>query len=171
MKKLLSALFILGSVSMLANDSATVLPADEADPLFCVTNVCEVEQKVNVTFKVPKKLVVTVSDIDLGLWCGDADLVKTFNEKFSVKGEENEKVKVAFKNNSLVFSSLGAMPVMGEIKTTESSLLLNNSGEAKGGIEVKVNQPGVLNKLQSGKTYTAHATLVAAYDTSYFGTH
>lgn len=171
MKKLLSALFILGSVSMLANDSATVLPADEVDPLFCVTNVCEVEEKVTVKFQVPKKLVVTVSEIDLGLWCGDANLNKTFNEKYSVKGEENEKVKVAFKNNLLIFSSSGALPVMGSISTTESELLLNASGEAKGGINVQVNQPGALNKLHSGKTYTAHATLVAAYDTSYFGTH
>ncbi|MGL5279480.1 MAG: hypothetical protein ACRC8M_10500, partial [Cetobacterium sp.] len=69
MKKLLSVLFILGSVAALANESVSTLPAD-VDPAFCFNNPCSAEDKFNVNVKVPEQLVIKVDDINFGLWCG-----------------------------------------------------------------------------------------------------
>ncbi|MEG1978826.1 MAG: hypothetical protein RRZ91_08435 [Cetobacterium sp.] len=163
MKKLLSALFILGSVTMLANEAVS-----EADPAFCFTNPCSVSEPMKVKVKVPQQLVITVTDVDLGLWCGDKAINKDKPDQYTVTGEKNQKVNVGFKGNGYLGFRKGneLLPKFtGTIETKESQLDLGTTGSAKGGVNVKVPKPG-LNLLEPGTTYTATATLVASYDTS-----
>ncbi|MBC2850866.1 hypothetical protein H5J22_05375 [Cetobacterium sp. 8H] len=165
MKKLLSALFILGSVTMLANE-ATTLPAD-VDPAFCFNNPCSADAKFDVKVKVPQKLVITAGELNIGLWCGDKAKDYEKENHFTVTGEPGETITVGFKNDGdLLFTASGALPFTGTIETLKDSLELVG-GTAKGGVKVHIPQPK-LNTLKAGTTYTAHATLVAAYDTKGF---
>ncbi|MEG1807504.1 MAG: hypothetical protein RR265_05160 [Cetobacterium sp.] len=167
MKKLLSALFILGSVTMLANE-ATTLPA-EADPTFCLTNPCSSSEPMKVKVKVPQKLVIDVTEVDLGLWCGDKALDKDKPNQYEVTGEKGQKVNVEFKGNGYLGFRKGneLFPKFtGTIKTLDDQLILDaTTGKAKGGVNVKIPKPGI-NLLEAGTTYTATATLMASYDTS-----
>ena len=165
MKKLLSALFILGSVTMLANE-VTTLPAD-VDPAFCFNNPCSADAKFDVKVKVPQKLVITAGELNIGLWCGDKAKDYEKENHFTITGEPDETVTVGFKNDGkLLFTTLGALPFTGTIETIDESLKLVG-GTAKGGVKVHIPKP-TPNLLVAGKTYTAHATLVAAYDTTGF---
>ncbi|MBC2854133.1 hypothetical protein [Cetobacterium sp. 2G large] len=169
MKKLLSLLFVLGSVSMLANEVST-LPAD-ADPAFCFTNPCSAETSFDVKVKVPEQLVITAGDVDLGLWCGDKDVDKSIPIHHTIKGEANTKVNVGFKyggklafiKNGEKFSAFG-----GQVTHKTGYVDLDENGAGTGGIDVHVDQLLVPGKLIPGHEYKATATLVASYDTSSF---
>lgn len=169
MKKLLSLLFILGSVSMLANE-ATTLPAD-ADPAFCFTNPCSAEANFKVKVKVPEQLVITAGDVDLGLWCGDKDVKKSIPIHHTIKGEANTKVNVGFKHSgALGFKKDGDIfpSFSGTVTHKTGYVELDENGAGTGGIDVHVEQLLVPGTLKPGHEYKATATLVASYDTSSF---
>lgn len=169
MKKLLSVLFILGSVSVLANEAST-LPAD-ADPAFCFTNPCSAETDFKVKVKVPQKLVITATDVDLGLWCGDKPVDKSVDVHHTIKGEPNTAVNVGFKNDgNLSFKKDGdILPKFGGKVTHKTGKVnLDSTGTGTGGIDVHVSKLLVPGTLEPGHEYKAHATLVASYDTSGF---
>ena len=165
MKKLLSMLFILGSVSLLANEPAS----PEADPAFCFTNPCSVNKDFKVKVKVPDQLKLTVADIDLGLWCGDKDINIDKINHHTVEGEKGQTVKLGFKDNGALKFRKGSELIhkfAGTITHKTGSVVLDaTTGKAQGSVNVKVPKPGI-NLLEPGVTYTATATLVAAYDTS-----
>ncbi len=168
MKKLLSVLFILGSVAALANDGPSTLPAD-VDPAFCFNNPCSAEDKFNVNVKVPEQLVIKVDDINFGLWCGTKTVTKDFDNTVKVNGEKEQNVKLGFKNNGNLYFNDGIVTKFtGKVAfaggTAEKDVTLNASGAAQTGLKVTVNKPVVVGLLTAGKTYTAHATVVGSYD-------
>lgn len=167
MKKLLSVLFILGSVAALANDGPSTLPA-EVDPAFCFSNPCSAEDKFNVNVKVPEQLVIKVDDINFGLWCGTKTVSKDFANKVHVTGEDTQKVKLGFKNSGnlyfndgLVTKFTGKVTFAGD---NPEEVVTLASGKADTGLKVTVNKPAIVGLLTAGKTYTAHATVVGSYD-------
>ncbi|MGL4865861.1 MAG: hypothetical protein ACRC4T_22430 [Cetobacterium sp.] len=169
MKKLLSALFILGSISVLANEAVT-LPAD-ADPAFCFENPCSATQDFKVKVRVPQKLVIDADDVDLGIWCGDKDKNTEVAVHHTITGEPNTTVNVGFKNNGeLKFKKDGDLlhKFKGTITHSTGSVNLDGTGSGEGG--VKVHVPKLLSNvlLEAGQEYKATATLVAAYDTAGF---
>lgn len=169
MKKLLSLLFILGSVSMLANE-ATTLPAD-ADPAFCFTNPCSAETDFKVKVKVPEQLVIKADDVDLGLWCGDKDLDKSVEVHHTITGEGKSRVNVGFKfGGALGFKKDGdVFPTFNGTATHKTGYVdLGEDGTGTGGIDVHVDQLIAPGKLKPGHEYKATAILVASYDTSSF---
>ncbi len=167
MKKLLSALFILGSISVLANGGVS----PESDPSFCFENPCSVTQDFKVKVRVPQKLEIDADDVDLGMWCGSNEVNKEVVEHHKITGEPNTTVKVGFKGNGeLRFKKDGEMThkFKGTITHSTGSVELDGTGSGKGG--VKVNVPKLLTNviLDAGEEYKATATLVAAYDTAGF---
>lgn len=168
MKKLLSVLFILGSVAALANDSPSTLPTD-VDPTFCFNNPCSAEDKFNVNVKVPEQLVIKVDDINFGLWCGTKTVTKDFENTVKVNGEKEQNVKLGFKNNGNLYFNDGIVTKFtGKVAfaggAAEEDVTLNASGAAQTGLKVTVNKPAIVGLLTAGKTYTAHATVVGSYD-------
>ncbi|MGL4865923.1 MAG: hypothetical protein ACRC1R_09655 [Cetobacterium sp.] len=168
MKKLLSVLFILGSVAALANDGPSTLPTD-VDPAFCFSNPCSAEDKFNVNVRVPEQLVIKVDDVEFGLWCGTKTVSKDFTNAVKVNGEKNQNVKLGFKNSgNLYFNDGLALKFTGKVAfaggAAEESVTLNGSGAAQTGLKVTVNKPAIPGLLTAGKTYTAHATVVGSYD-------
>lgn len=167
MKKLLSVLFILGSVAALANDSASVLPAD-IDPAFCFSNPCSAEDKFNVSVKVPEQLVIKVDDINFGLWCGTKTVSKDFSNAVKVNGEVDQDVKLGFKNNgALTFRDGMVTKFTGKVAfagDAAEEIVTLTGGSAQTGLKVTVNKPGITGLLTAGKTYTASATVVGSYD-------
>ena len=167
MKKLLSMLFILGSVSMLANETAATLPADDADALHCYEAPCSVEKDFKVRVKVPEKLVITAGDIDLGLWCGDTVINVDKLNHHTIKGEKGKTVKVKFKDNGALKFKKGSELIhkfAGTITHKTGSVVLDPStGEGKGGVNIQIPKTG---NLEAGQVYTASATLQAEYDTA-----
>ncbi|MGL5188300.1 MAG: hypothetical protein ACRC7S_01420 [Cetobacterium sp.] len=169
MKKLLSVLFILGSVAALANESVSTLPTD-ADPAFCFTNPCSAQDSFNVKVKVPEQLKITVKDIDFGLWCGTKTVSKDFGNTVSVEGEKDQKVKLGFKNDgNLVFMDGLALKFTGKVvfdnNTDVKDIKLDaTTGKADAGLKVTINKPAIGGLLTAGKTYTASATVTGSYD-------
>ena len=166
MKKLLSVLFILGSVAALANESVSTLPTD-VDPAFCFSNPCSAEDTFNVSVKVPEQLVIKVDDINFGLWCGTKTVTKDFSNTVKVTGEVNQDVKLGFKNNgTLTFKDGFVTKFTGKVAFAggaEETVTLTG-GAAQTGLKLTVNKPGVTGLLTAGKTYTASATVVGSYD-------
>ena len=92
MKKLLSLLFVLGSVSALANVETMHGGQDD-----CYKNpVCGIEKTFNVDVKIPEKLEIERGDNINLLWCGTQQ--KTFKKEnhYKIKGEKKSTVKVTF---------------------------------------------------------------------------
>lgn len=166
MKKLLSVLFILGSVASLASANASVLPTD-VDPAFCYANPCSAEDMFTVTVKIPEQLVIKVDDLEFGLWCGTKNVTKDFLNKVHVTGEANQSVKLGFKNmGSLLFVN-GQSSFEGKVSfaggAAEQNVLLAG-GSANTDLQVTVNAPQMPGLLSPGQTYTAYATIIGAYD-------
>ncbi len=166
MKKLLSVLFILGSVASLANDSASVLPAD-VDPAFCFSKPCSAEDKFTVNVKVPEQLVIKVDDVDFGLWCGTKTVTKDFPNKVHVTGESDQTVKLGFKNNGNLTFVNGLSTFGGKVAfaggAAEEDVVLAG-GAANTALQVTVNKPHIVGLLNAGQTYKAYATVVGSYD-------
>lgn len=160
MKKLLSALFILGSVAALGSED---LESQHKPPVDCYEQaVCRVEKDVNLKVKVPKVLKVTGGDIDFLTWCGTRPVTKT--STYNLEGEPGARVNVSINTSPVSFKHES-----GAASGFTANLNLDNShkdlhataGTASGTITASL-VPG------SGKPLTGHhtakATLVAFYD-------
>ncbi|MGL5544957.1 MAG: hypothetical protein ACRDB6_07595 [Cetobacterium sp.] len=165
MKKLLSALFILGSITMLAEDLAD-RPGEGGNPE-CYTSACKVEKDFEVKVKVPEQLKITkVDNIDLGLWCGTKAIHK--EGEYQLEGQKGAKVDVSVtpviefkKHNSNTVAFTGNLELVGGGNKTLSS---PSSGSGKATGKIKASLAPTNNKLEASTTYTAKATLVAEYD-------
>lgn len=173
MKKLLSALFILGSVSALATVDH---PGGGGQPdnghgngSECYTNTCKVDRDVNIFVKIPKKLEMScLNDIELGPWCGTKPIQGQTD--YSLDGEKDAKVKIYFASNKVEFKEgnkgLGFYADMFVDGQLESKKNLNSSGKSTGIVKAKVSPIDKNNKnhIAAGGTYKATAKLIAEYD-------
>ena len=170
MKKLLSALFILGSVVVLAEG----VPEGANKPGDCYTNACKVDRDMKIRVQVPTQLKIScLGDIDLGKWCGTK--VKTGHANYALEGEKNADVKVYFENSEVQFKkeytnqNAGFVAYMDVDGVQQSIKKLTLPGYGGKGTQVgKVNATlypvaqGV-NLSAEGK-YVATAKLIAEYD-------
>ncbi|WP_047395902.1 hypothetical protein [Cetobacterium sp. ZOR0034] len=162
MKKLLSALFILGSVAALAQEE-NIHGGSKPE---CYTSACKVEKDFEVKVKVPEQLKITkVETIDLGYWCGTKP--KEGKSNYTLEGQKGAKVNVSVtplisfkKPNSQTTAFTGNLVLDSAQKTLSSPAY--GSGKASGVITATLNQATV--KLDASTTYTAKATLTAEYD-------
>ena len=164
MKKLLSLLFILGSVSMLANEMEGV------DPALCFDKACNIKKDFKINVRVPEQLQVkSVNDINL-VWCGDSDINYSEVNHHTLKGEKGKTVLVGFKSEGELGFKKGSdlLPAFtGKITHKTGSVKLDETtGEGSGGIDLIVRKNVGTTLLTAGETYRATAILVAAYDTS-----
>lgn len=163
MKKLLSALFILGSVAALATDEAADRPGQggEGDSSCYESTSCKVEKEINLTVKVPKKLKITGDNIDFETWCGTKTVQK--NGNYHLEGEPNELVNIYFENSSVDFeheSGAASGFTASLLLDAPSRTLDNTTGKADGIFTATLN-PGT--KPLTGH-HSATAKLIAEYD-------
>lgn len=170
MKKLLSALFILGSVAALAEGA----PEELRPPMECYTSACKVDKEMKIKVEVPTQLKIThLGDIDLDKWCGTK--IKTGHTNYSLEGEKNADVKVYFENSQVQFKkeytnqNAGFVAYMDVDGVQQSMKKLTGHGPSgKGTQSGKVN--ATLYPVAQGVTlvangrYVATAKLIAEYD-------
>ena len=175
MKKLLSALFILGSVAALATGEVADHPGgggqpgnDHGDGTQCYTSACKVEKDMTISVKIPTKLEIkSLGNIVLGPWCGTKQIEGESN--YTLKGEGGAKVKLYFAHDTVEFkdgkNGLNFHANMTVDGQTVSKKFLTASGDGNGKVKAKVNPLGNnVKHLAAGGTYTATAKLIAEYD-------
>lgn len=191
MKKLLSALFILGSVATLAQETLDRPGGGgghdgDNGQENCYTSACSVERKMDIKVSIPTQLKITkLGDIDLGKWCG----TKTISEDapYALEGEKDARVKVYFENIEVPFyrdgtrhgegNGAGFAAYMSVDGKSESHVKLEGKHNPKGGHnpngglgsatgKVKATLYPVAQGVQlvAGGKYKATAKLIAEYD-------
>lgn len=168
MKKLLSALFILGSVAALAQETLDRPGGGEGNPPNCYTNACKVDKDMTISVQVPTQLEITcLENIDLGKWCGTK--TKTEDASYHLRGEKGAIVKVYFENSAVQFKKGGNdagfyayMDVDGV--AVSSKTLSSSSGTNSGKVNATLYPLEQGIKLQAKGNYTATAKLIAEYD-------
>ena len=182
MKKLLSALFILGSVAALGQEAQSKPEHGENNGYKeCYTSACSVERKMDIKVSIPTQLKITkLGDIDLGKWCGTKTISK--EASYTLEGEKNARVKVYFENDRVAFSksegpkhgdqgNAGFTAYMNVDGKTHSYVTLTGERHSDGGLgkvsgKVKATLDPVAEgvKLVAGGKYVATAKLIAEYD-------
>lgn len=169
MKKLLSALFILGSVAALAETDLSHGGGNGGgNPSDCYTSACKVEEDMYIKVQIPTQLKIKcLENINLGKWCG----TKTIKGEasYNLEGEENAKVKVSFKEEEVEFKKKTKDGNHGAGFYAKMSLdskhkILDDEGKADGIVKATLNPVDHNVKLKAGGEYLAKATLIAEYD-------
>lgn len=177
MKKLLSALFILGSVTALASRPGNGNGGNGngnggngngngggGDSSCYESTSCKVEKEINLTVKVPKKLKITGDNIDFETWCGTRTVVK--NGNYHLEGEPKAPVKVKFEAPTVSFkhSSGAASGFNASLALDASSKTLHPTlGTASGVVTATLN-PGAPGTKPLTGFHSATAKLIAEYD-------
>lgn len=150
MKKLLSALFILGSVTMLANECYETMS-------------CQVEKEITLAVRIPKKLKMMAENINFGTWCGTKTLTKQAN--YSVEGEPGAHIQLKFENSNVNFTHESGAPSGFSAALTLDKTATNlhaTLGTTSGIVTAQLNPLSSGNPLVGN--HVAKAKLIAEYD-------